>query len=113
MQLELTEARSHGFRSLRGYDLAVVYIAYNYTNVAPTVAIESPTNEASFLSRPNLVLLARAGDSNGWVTSVEFFAGAASLAVVTNQPFPSGPFRPQAAGGRKNGLPPNFARAAK
>lgn len=106
VELELTEARRHGIRILGGYDLAVVYIAYNYTNVAPTVAMESPTNEASFLSRPNIVILARAGDSNGWVTSVEFFAGAASLGVVTNQPFPSGPFRPQGAGSRRGGLPP-------
>jgi hypothetical protein len=106
VQLELSEAGRRAFRSQGGSDSAVVYIAYQYTNVPPTITLDSPTNDASFLSRPNLVILARAGDINGWVTSVEFFAGATSLAVVTNQPFPSGPFRMSSAGGAKSGLPP-------
>ncbi|MGA3181926.1 MAG: Ig-like domain-containing protein [Verrucomicrobiota bacterium] len=106
VQLELPQTKGRFSLSGRGTDMAVVYIAYDYTNVAPTIAIGSPPNDASFLSRPNIVILARAGDSNGWVTSVEFFAGAISLATVTNQPFPSGPFRPPAASGAKAGLPP-------
>ena len=106
VQLELSQPWSRFYRPWRGYDAAVVYIAYNYTNVAPTVTISYPTNHASFLSRPNLVISAWAGDSNGWVTSVEFFAGATSLGAVTNQPFPFGPFRPLTARRGKAGLPP-------
>jgi len=106
VQLQLTQPRSHFYQPWRGYDTAVVYIAYNYTNVSPTVAIVSPTNNTSFLSRPNIVVSAKAGDSNGWVTSVEFFAGATSLGVVTNQPFAFGPFRPLAARNGKAALPP-------
>ncbi len=106
VQLKLTQPGSHFYQPWRGYDTAVVYIAYNYTNAAPTVAIVSPTNDASFLSRPDLVIAARAGDSNGWVTSVEFFASATSLATVTNQPFCFGPFRPLPARRGKAALPP-------
>jgi len=106
VQLELTQPRSHFYQPWRGYDTAVVYIAYNYTNAAPTAAIASPTNHASFPSRPDLVISARAGDSNGWVTTVEFFAGATSLGAVTNQPFAFGAFRPLAARTGKAALPP-------
>jgi hypothetical protein len=106
VQLELPQSWSRFYQPWGGYEAAVVYIAYNYTNVAPTVAMASPANHASFLSRPNLVVSAWASDSNGWVTSVEFFAGATSLGVVTNQPFPFGPSWPLAAGRRKAGLPP-------
>jgi hypothetical protein len=37
---------------------------------------------------------------------VQFFAGATSLAVVTNQPFPFGPFSPPPARKGHRGLPP-------
>ena len=106
VQLQLTQPGRRFYQPWRGYDTAVVYIAYNYTNAAPTAAIASPTNNASFLSRPNLVISARAGDSNGWVTSVEFFAGATSLGVVSNQPFAFGPFRRLAVRSGKAALPP-------
>jgi hypothetical protein len=106
VQLELPDTKGRFFGSARGYHSAVVYIAYNYANVAPTVTILSPTNDATFLSKPNIVILAKAGDSNGWVNSVEFLAGATSLGTVTNQPFPSGPFPPFAARKGSAALPP-------
>jgi hypothetical protein len=68
---------------------AVAYIAYNYTNVPPTVSIVTPTNGSSFLSLPNVEIAANAFDSNGWVTSVEFLADGKSLGVVSNNPFGS------------------------
>ena len=58
---------------------ALVYIAYNYTNVPPSVSLVTPTNGASFLSKPNIALAARASDSNGWVTAVEFIANGQSV----------------------------------
>jgi len=66
---------------------ALVYIAYNYTNVPPGVSLLSPANGSAFLSRPNIVLAATASDSNGWVTAVQFLANATSLGVVSNYPF--------------------------
>ncbi len=74
-------------------DRAVVYIVYRYTNVPPAVSIVSPTNGASFLSRPNIEIAANASDSNGWVTAVEFFANGASIGAVTNDPFSDDPLR--------------------
>jgi hypothetical protein len=65
---------------------AVAYIAYNYTNVPPTVSIVTPTNGTSFLSLPNIEIAANAFDSNGWVASVEFLANGQSLGVVSNTP---------------------------
>jgi hypothetical protein len=65
---------------------AVAYIAYNYTNVPPTVSIVAPTNGSSYLSLPNIEIAANASDSNGWVASVEFLANGKSLGVVSNNP---------------------------
>lgn len=75
-------------------DRAVVYIVYHYTNVPPAVNIVTPTNGALFLSLPNIEIAANASDSNGWVTSVEFFANGTEIGVVTNNPFYGGPIRP-------------------
>jgi hypothetical protein len=73
---------------------AVVYIVYDYTNVPPGVRIVTPTNGASFLSRPNIEIAANASDSNGWVTTVEFFANGAKIGVVTNDAFFDDPYQP-------------------
>jgi hypothetical protein len=75
-------------------DRAVVYIVYNYTNLPPSVSLTSPTNGASFLSKPNIVLGASASDSNGWVSAVRFFANGKSIGVVSNYPFGDFPLRP-------------------
>jgi hypothetical protein len=104
--LQLPQTGKHFYKPWGGYDTAVVYIAYNYTNAPPTVAIESPTNDSTFPSRPDLVILAKAWDSNGWVASVEFFAGTNSLGVVTNPAFPFGPFKPYADRKGSNAMPP-------
>jgi hypothetical protein len=64
---------------------AVAYIAYNYTNIPPTVSLVTPTNGSSFLSLPNIEIAANAFDSNGWVTSVEFLANGQRLGVVSNE----------------------------
>jgi hypothetical protein len=71
-------------------DRAVAYIAYNYTNVPPTVSLVTPTNGSSFLSLPNIEIAANAFDSNGWVTAVEFLANNNILGVVSNHWLGSG-----------------------
>jgi hypothetical protein len=73
---------------------AVAYIAYNYTNVPPTVSIVAPTNGTSFLSLPNIEIAANAFDSNGWVATVEFLANGKSLGVVSNNPSGTRPGEP-------------------
>jgi hypothetical protein len=73
---------------------ALVYIVYHYTNVPPSVSLLSPSNGSSFLSKPNIVLAAKASDSNGWVTTVQFLANGSSLGVVSNYPFGAFPLQP-------------------
>lgn len=50
----------------------------------PVVAITTPTNGAIFPALTNIQLIAEGSDSNGYVTSMEFFAGTNSLGIVTN-----------------------------
>jgi hypothetical protein len=73
---------------------ALVYIVYKYTNVPPGVSLLTPTNDSSYLSRPNILLAAKASDSNGWVTSVQFLANGASIGTVSNYPFGNFPSQP-------------------
>jgi Bacterial Ig domain len=73
---------------------ALVYIAYNYTNVPPAVTLVCPTNGSSYLSQPNILLAATASDSNGWVTSVQFLANSNSVGTVSNSPFSGLPLQP-------------------
>lgn len=84
---------------------AVAYIAYNYTNVPPTVSLVAPTNGASFLSLPNINIAANASDSNGWVTAVEFLANNKSLGVVSNSSCGSFPVMPFARYSQGSSLP--------
>jgi hypothetical protein len=75
-------------------DRATVYIVYGYTNVPPSVEIVAPTNDESFLSLPNIEVAANASDSNGWVTTVEFFADGMEIGGVTNNFFLDDPWDP-------------------
>jgi len=59
---------------------ATVYIVPpGVTNLPPAVDIISPTNGEVFYSPANISLLARAGDPDGTVTNVEFFANGTDL----------------------------------
>lgn len=73
---------------------AEVYIVYGYTNVPPAVKMVTPTNVSSFLSLPNIEVAANASDSNGWVTTVSFFANGTEIGSVTNHPFLDDSLRP-------------------
>lgn len=77
-------------------DSATVYITpEGLTNLPPSVKIFEPTNGAVFNVPGNVPIAAFAGDPDGLVTSVEFFANDQSLGVVSNgiivdPPFPAG-----------------------
>lgn len=59
---------------------ATVYIEGNgVTNLPPLVNLISPTEGAVFYTPTNIQLLAKAGDLDGTVASVEFFAGSTDL----------------------------------
>lgn len=55
-----------------------------HANVPPSVQILRPEQDAVFNATANLVLVAKANDSDGVVSSVEFFEGTNSLGIVTN-----------------------------
>ncbi|MGH7942994.1 MAG: Ig-like domain-containing protein [Limisphaerales bacterium] len=48
-------------------------------NPPPAVAIVSPTDGSAFYTPTNILLTAKASDSDGTITNVEFFAGATDL----------------------------------
>jgi len=56
-------------------------------NVAPAVSITNPVNNAVFTAPATFTLEASASDSNGSVTQVEFFNGAAPLGADTTSPY--------------------------
>ncbi len=56
-------------------------------NVAPTVALTSPTATGSYDAGTTVVLSAVAADSVGTVAKVEFFDGTTSLGSVTTAPY--------------------------
>jgi glucose/arabinose dehydrogenase len=56
-------------------------------NVAPTVAISSPTNGASFTAPAIVPITASAQDPDGSVTNVSFFDGGTFLGQTNNTPY--------------------------
>jgi hypothetical protein len=63
---------------------ATVYIRPNGSNVPPWVDLVEPANGSTFVAPVDIRLLAYAGDVDGFVNSVEFFADNSSLGVVSN-----------------------------
>ncbi|MRX46897.1 Ig-like domain-containing protein [Pedobacter puniceum] len=57
------------------------------SNIAPTVSITSPSNNANFQSGTNITLNANANDTDGTITKVEFFQGTTKLGEDLNSPY--------------------------
>ncbi len=64
----------------------VLITSHPPTNIPPLVTLVFPTNGAHYFTPLNLPLVACAYDPDGFVRSVEFFAGHTSLGVVSNSP---------------------------
>ncbi len=64
------------------------------TNTPPVVKITLPANGATFFTPVDVPICASAYDLDGYVATVEFFAGAQSLGVKTNNPASAGPMNP-------------------
>ena|ERR1044071_77972 len=56
----------------------------NTTNLPPIVRILTPTNGSMFFTPTDILICADARDSDGYVATVEFFAGTNSLGIKTN-----------------------------
>ena len=66
----------------------VAYSAYSLqVNQPPTVQITSPSNGATFTEGDNITISATASDSDGSVTSVQFFNGSTSLGTDNSAPY--------------------------
>jgi hypothetical protein len=58
------------------------------------VKISEPLNGESFYTPANVPICATAYDMDGFVATVEFFAGSQSLGIKTNNPLSAGPMNP-------------------
>ena len=56
-------------------------------NVAPTVSLTAPANNATFVAPATINLAASANDSDGTVSKVEFYNGAALLGTDATSPY--------------------------
>lgn len=65
---------------------AAVLVTVN-PNVAPTVSLTSPANNASFVGTANIVLTASAADGDGTITKVNFFRNGVLIGTSTVAPF--------------------------
>jgi len=62
-------------------------ITVQAANVPPSVSITAPVNGASFIDPAKVTVQAAASDSDGSVTNVQFFDGAAALGQATSSPY--------------------------
>jgi hypothetical protein len=73
---------------------ATVFIKPPATNIPPIVRISTPANGSTFYTPANIPICAAAYDVDGYVSTVEFFAGTNSLGVRTNNPMAANPLNP-------------------
>ncbi len=66
---------------------APVTTTVKITNLAPTVALTAPTNNAQFAGPASITLTATAADQDGMVTQVQFFRGATSVGIDMSSPY--------------------------
>jgi hypothetical protein len=59
----------------------------NPGNNPPSVSITAPANGATFTAPANITVSANASDTDGTVTSVQFFANGASIGTDTTSPY--------------------------
>ncbi|MCG8570339.1 MAG: Ig-like domain-containing protein [Spirochaetes bacterium] len=57
------------------------------SNNPPSISIVSPANDSSFAENSNITIEANAGDSDGTISSVEFFQNGNSLGSTTSAPY--------------------------
>jgi hypothetical protein len=64
-----------------------ITVVVKAANVAPTVSITAPRNNATFTAPASITLTANAADADGTVSSVQFFNGTTLLGTSTNSPY--------------------------
>ena len=71
----------------KGATTTAVATVHVKANVAPSVSITAPGNNTTYTAPATINLAATASDTDGTVTKVEFYQGAAKLASVTATPY--------------------------
>jgi hypothetical protein len=66
---------------------SAITVVVNNPNVAPTVSITSPANNASFVAPSDITITTNASDFDGSISKVEFYNGATLLGTVTSGPY--------------------------
>lgn len=92
LRLEGVAAGNHTYKSVcydnSGAHTETTQIVHVTTeNLAPIAAISSPSDASYATSGSALKLSVQSSDPDGYITSVEYFAGAQSLGIVSNAPF--------------------------
>ena len=64
------------------------------SNSPPSIKIAEPNNGMIYSAPATVAIWAVAEDRDGWVDTVEFFAGTNSLGIVTNNPASASPVNP-------------------
>jgi len=62
-------------------------ITVNGANQAPTVALTAPANGATFTAPATVTVSATAGDTDGTIAKVDFFAGTTLIGTDTTSPY--------------------------
>jgi probable HAF family extracellular repeat protein len=70
-----------------GLSTTSAVVAIDVVNSAPTVAITSPTNGATFAQGTGITITANASDAESNLSSVQLLADGFELALLTNGPF--------------------------
>jgi len=66
---------------------AVMVMVTSTTNIPPTVAIVSPTNNATYTQGKPVTITANASDFDGTISKVEFYHGATLIGSATQAPY--------------------------
>ncbi len=80
------KATDNGGKSTTSVAVSIT-VEVDNNNVAPTVSITSPANNATFDEGASIVINANASDSDGTVAKVEFFNGTTKLGEDTTSPY--------------------------
>jgi hypothetical protein len=76
-----------GTNGVRADIWALTLVEGAQPNTPPTVSLTTPAPGSSFIAPASIAVSASAGDSDGSVSKVEFFAGATKIGEATTSPF--------------------------
>jgi hypothetical protein len=65
----------------------ITIVGENSTNIAPTVSITAPVNNASFVAPATITIAATAADTDGTISNVQFFNGATLIGTDATSPY--------------------------